>query len=400
MVSSFKKWRDLTLLLLASTAYEALPIVSYVNIILSDVMESGFLIATLLFIRRIMRVIFDIPLGKIADRYGMKIIVYLAIIFKLIYLVFLALQTKTTLILAVIFDGFAISCFRGKINVLQYSTLKNHGMEKFYIKYQSIYNILLYALTFSMGMIANIIFIKYRYGALILISLIVVAITLLCFMALPSSNWEVNKHPQHRGQTNQGNVTLLGIVKFPPRLFILIVLIGICSLGWQLNAINQFLAIKVYPDKVFSSNVFNYGIIAMFGGSLISFIEPIKNIYILTIIYFVINAILTISPLFFINNTYLCYMIFLYMLFFVHYENRLRQVIIEESDQSSTYTILSYATSLTAAASIILSYVFHLIGQYINYYLGYSVVFAILTTITFIALFVLHFSDKQGMTRY
>jgi hypothetical protein len=123
---------------------------------------------------------------------------------------------------------------------------------------------------------------------------------------------------------------------------------------------------------------------AMLLGSCISMVSKYKNITILSNIFFAIFGLNAILPIF-VPPQIAIYGMFPYLMFFIHYENVLKEKIIQQIEPNCRCYVMSLATTTTAIASIIITYFFHFLGATKNYLFGYCAVFFVFSIVILLA---------------
>jgi hypothetical protein len=380
-------WSKMLLFRVISTSvlFDSLMIVPYLNIIIQNITKDAIVIAILLYLRRSIRLILDFPSGVVSDKIGVHKVIFLAIIFKIAFLLCLLKFDKNFLFLAIIFEGISISLFRNKINIWQYHQLDYFNKKDDFYICNSWYNVYLYSFTLLTSFVGNFM-INYDEMILYKISIFSSIIILLIDLSLIVYSFKFGivvdkmKNEHNSKSVKFWYISTVNSAKYlisDKKILSYSVTLGLCCLGWQINMMNQFLAMEV--SSKFSIHIFQYGLFAMLIGSLINLFIKNYNVKIFNKIFIIILVIITISPLLF-SKEIVVYFTGLYLIFFMTFENVLKTTISRErKNKLMLSTILSFAGTITTMFSILLVFVYHILGGYFGYLCGYFWIFLFMT---------------------
>ena len=389
--------------ILFSILYDTIPLVPYVNMIINQNIKSVFIIPFIFALKKAVRSILDIPVAIMIDRkIGSKKAIMIAFIFKILFVISISQNTTFFFIVASIVDGISLSFFRGKVNVLQYKIAQEYGFEEKYDVINAVYTVGVYMFTITFSALGKLLFVFYGIKAIEITSIIILTITLFTtsritlndskevgfFGHLPffrKRKTELDEKDRIISKINQKkdfwqiNYIVKAIKEVRPDVIGWSIISGVCSLGWQLNSMNQFLAIKIGNNNpVF---IFQIGVICMFIGAIFSLFlrhkntdRSIKRMFFILLFTISINIIL---PLF-VKGSMINFGIVPYLLFYTSYENILEKKIISSSKPDMKNFITSIGTFVTSFISIFIIIMFHFIGGSLNYVIASVVVFLFL----------------------
>lgn len=372
----FKK--DLLRIFAFSTLYDVVLVSSYISGITRDVLQTGFLVALLVNVRRIVRILFDMPVALLCEKIGLSRVFKLGACLRIVFLLCILSHNSHLIFIGFILESISTSAFRGKVNVYQYNFLERYGKQDLYPKINNYYTSFLYFVSFVFGLLAT--FVTTRWGLDICFYISIGLIMLSVFFIVEDTETVLEK--------KQSKPSFFASLKrIDPKLFPLIGFLAITTLGWQLCAITQFLAINTQTDKHFSAWVYTYCNLAMFigsllGGAILTIRLTLKH-YCFT--YALVVLSILIATLSFRSKN-LVYFITPYLLYFTTFESILKTRVLKASGENRNFT-LSVITTLNSVLSILLVTFYHIIGPILNYYNAYSFVWLTISIISIVCLY-------------
>ena len=425
--SNILKNKNIITLLLGNILYDSVLIVTYANVLISNIGKSAAIITMVLLVKKIIRTILDIPTGVFVDKFlTPKKSVLIAILLKIVFIYLFTFDNIYTLILSSIIEGISLSFFRGKMSVLQYETFENEGLiEEFYFL-SSIYGLIVNISTIATATVSNILYKTWGIKYVINGSFITLSISLIATYLIPETRSKSEKKEKNTN-VNTLNIKAIFNKKIPSfnvnkitdcikkvfsfstytimisnykntilsidrYILSLNIVLGISCLGWQINSINQFFAINTLKSELLSAYVFQIGMISASIGCIITIFIKRRNATYLSLnifISFLLSAILLI----FLPEKCSFLGIFPYLLAANSTEVGVRKLLIESAKKDSRSTTMGISTTITSILSSLVIFIFQIMGNYMGYRMSYILIFIILSLLILLPLMIIRARD-------
>lgn len=369
--------------------YDANLVAPHINYIINSISNANpILIATAVSFRKISRIILEIPIGKFIDRkipFGFNIL--LAFLLKLVFFFLLSSNLSYMNLIALLcIETLSLNMFRGKVGIVQYRILEAQNRQKIMSLMDSIQSLLLYIFTLvctysSIKMYKTKSFnqISNTSALILLIPILLISFTLTL---LPKQKKAKDDDSSKTNISPQNLSGKINIFKLPKSVIGKIIILSTSCLGWEISSINQFLAINTIEDSRSTAVFFQYGIICMLFGTIISFATN-KLIEYQKMIHIAITSMLLILIFSFtLPKSLLFYATFIYLILFIPYANIASRELIKSLPQNNSNQIMSLATIFISATSIVLQFTFHIISNQYGFRVGHFIVFTTLLSLT------------------
>ncbi len=390
-------------LLVSSIFYDATFITAYANIIINNIANTGVIIAIILAIKKIVRVFFDIPVGILVDKYlNPRISVIIALVIKIIFILLMLFNNIYILFLASILEGISLSFYRGKINILQYEIFEDEGLSECYEFFSSIYGLIINICTVIIAITASIVYMFLGMYAMFAGSALFLLVSLYLLHRLPTTgNAKLGNKPAIPCQSNiMPKYSLLHKIKnallsTSTSTIGLSVVLGVSCLGWQINAINQFVGIGTLEKQSSSVYIFQMGSVAMSIGYIISmFTYNLKPVFLsfLLFVVFLLSSVIS----FIVSVKYSVFIVLPCLLAFSSIEVNMRKIILQKIDPKIRSVIISISTTVTSLIGFFIMYAFQILNSKIGYKNTYISIFTGLSIFVFIVmLFIIKYDDTK-----
>ena len=389
-----KHWGEFLMISTVSILYDSVLINMYFTPLIKDfllqlkVVRVDYLVGILFVILRVTKLIFDIPIGYLADKFSVKKILYSSLVLKILGLLILLLVHEHwipghmwILVFSVVCKGLSIVSFRGKINVFQYNFLKHYGIARKYREINTIYTLVLSFLTVICNKISGSAYAFGNYRSVLLgsIYMLLLALLILFFVKFDTKNdrvsilknWKIVKQ----------NLPIVGWHLF---------LISFCYSAWNFNDLNGVFTNKLFNNAKITASIYDYGCKIIFFGTFINFLYVCMNVFrkrlykkkqvqpslykhiVFFNILWVTTFLLTFLAKSFQFNS--AYTLTGYFLYYMLLENILQTHIVTMVPKEIRNTIMSIAGVMNTILSIIMLSLFLWFTEKIGCYRAYSLI--------------------------
>lgn len=303
--------------------------------------------------KRVMRIILDIPTGILADIMGFKSVFFLGSILHLLALCLLLWpDNRVCLVLHLVCLGASASCSEGKIEACAYNICDRANKIGVFAKYLSTY----YFVIDALRGIAAFSLIRFKLNnIMVYLAMLIVAIAIVIIYYIDDA---VVSTKVARSQKLPVRFLWMEIKKLYRTFHMLphiICLWALCNfLGWQISSIASMSALAHNPVIAAVAEVKTYEALFMSLGCILSFflnrmLSSLRNIVILltSLIAFILMTSLCCSGLLFFS-------MLTYIIFYASLEIALERVIEKHAPFYLRATLTSIATCSTFIVSVIL----------------------------------------------
>jgi MFS family permease len=163
---------------------------SFIMIIVNENVDNAFNITVLLAISSVIGIIFEIPSGAFADRFGRKNTLILSnLLGALGFWFFLLRRDYTDFLISYALIGFWLTLQSGAMEAFIYDNMKKLGITKDYAKYQSIKSAI-GQVTFALSALASSYLVLFGYNAVIIATIICSFIaSSLIILTIKDTHW-------------------------------------------------------------------------------------------------------------------------------------------------------------------------------------------------------------------
>jgi len=337
-------------------------------------------LSIVIIVRKASRIIFDIPMGIIADRYGAKIVFLFARIARIVACILLLFKSKICICIGMVSYGISYTGFYGKIDAYIYNYLKiNNNLRMFRRIMSMYYGIIQIALILTITGAWYIL----KYYDFRILTYATIFTTLLSFIIWPSLATIVCNN------NKESNIFRIAIqafknMNFKKNVRITIMLLALSNaITWQSGTIIQQGLLGTGMDKKMLGIMYGLQSICMTVGSIISFFisRYIVKIPHAMFIFLISTIFMTISGAIFSSIAITLWIIFnslIYSSVQVSIERLLDSIVSNESRISIT----SCSTFLASCISVVFMFIFGIISEYVSVRVSFVTIGLIAVLIT------------------
>lgn len=215
---------------------------------LKDHKMTAIEISMLLTIRKVVKIVADIPFGMIFDKFGAKAVFVVGRILKISsFFVFLLKPSFSVFAVAIFLDGFSYSAIYGKISAYIYNHLSRIDKTKIYARCIAIYYFSVDVVHSVFSLATAILLKAYNYDILIYCSIAIGMTSLLIAFFLPKDKEKIaNNYNKKSSGFKDILKTLRDIMKGNKTLLYLLMFHGIGNfIAWQFGSVGSMVLLDM-----------------------------------------------------------------------------------------------------------------------------------------------------------